>query len=854
MNQATLPSAPHTPLMQQYLRLKAENPGILMFFRMGDFYELFYEDAKRAAKLLDISLTQRGQSAGAPIPMAGVPYHAVDTYLGRLIRQGESVAICEQIGDPALSKGLVERKVVRIVTPGTVSEEALLEDRHDNLLAALIQNGDEYGLAWLDMGSGRFQVMQFAGEEAMLAELERLRPVELLLAESSALAEQLLERQGLRRQPPWNFEYENAQHLLNTHFQTRELSGFGCADLPLAISAAGALLHYVQDTQRCQLAHIRSLHTEYRDDSVQLDAASRRNLELDASLAGNSGHTLSAILDHTATAMGSRMLRRWIHRPLRDRSPLNLRLHAIQTLLDELHYQALHTQLRGIGDIERILTRIALRSARPRDLVQLRQTLSLLPALRQQLASLDSPRLQTLREQMAEFPDLLQLLQMAVIETPPLLIRDGGVIAEGYSLELDELRGLQQNADGYLQQLELRERERTGITTLKVSYNRVHGYYIEISRLHTHKVPSDYIRRQTLKTNERYIIPELKQFEEKALSAQDKALTLEKQLYAQLLDRLAEELAPLQLCAAALAEIDVLGNLAERADTLNYVQPTLIAEPGLHIESGRHPVVEAIQNTPFTPNDIHLDEHHKMLIITGPNMGGKSTYMRQVALITLMANIGSFVPAKSATLGPIDRIFTRIGASDDLASGRSTFMVEMTETANILNNASSNSLVLMDEIGRGTSTFDGLSLAWASACELADRIQAYTLFATHYFEMTTLPEQFPHATNVHLDAVEHNERIVFLHSVKQGAANQSYGLHVASLAGVPDRVIQQAKLKLLQLEQTQVELPDQPQEQLPLFEVHPLEKALAQIEPDEFSPKQALELLYKLKKMLAKNC
>lgn len=850
MNQVKQSAAPHTPLMQQYLRLKAENPDILMFFRMGDFYELFYNDARRAAKLLDISLTQRGSSAGEPIPMAGVPYHAVDNYLARLIKLGESVAICEQVSDPALSKGLVERKVVRIVTPGTVSEETFLEDRHDNLLVALTQLADGFGLAWLDMGSGRFRVMQFEGEEALLAELERLRPVELLVAESSALAERLEERQGLRRQAPWNFEYENALNLLTQHFQTRELNGFGCADLPLAISAAGALLHYVQETQRCQLAHIRSLKTESRDDTVLLDAASRRNLELDASLAGNSEHTLSAILDHTATAMGSRMLRRWLHRPLRDHSRLKLRLHAVQTLLDDLHYQDLHTQLRGCGDVERILTRIALRSARPRDLVQLRSTLTLLPELRQQLARMDSPRLQTLHEEMGEFPHLQHLLQEAVVESPPLLIRDGGVIAEGYNKELDELRSLKDNADAYLLQLEQREKDRTGISTLKVSYNRVHGYYIEVSRLHSDKVPNDYIRRQTLKASERYIIPELKSFEEKALSAQDKALALEKQLYARLLDSLAEELAPLQQCAAALAESDVLGNFAERADSQNYVQATLSEQPQLHIEAGRHPVVETIQKAPFTPNDIQLDANTKMLIITGPNMGGKSTYMRQVALITLMAHIGSFVPASAATLGPVDRIFTRIGASDDLASGRSTFMVEMTETANILNNASENSLVLMDEIGRGTSTFDGLSLAWASACELAGHIYAYTLFATHYFEMTALPEQFPRALNVHLDAVEHNERIVFLHSVKQGAASQSYGLHVASLAGVPAKVIQQAKQKLHQLEQTQVVLPAVTESQMPLFDVHPLESMLGEIEPDELSPKQALELLYKLKKSI----
>ncbi|MBD3671535.1 MAG: DNA mismatch repair protein MutS [Gammaproteobacteria bacterium] len=848
MKQAKSPS--HTPLMQQYLRIKAEHPEILLFFRMGDFYELFYDDARRAAALLDIALTQRGSSAGEPIPMAGVPYHAVDGYLARLIRLGESVAICEQIGDPALAKGLVERKVVRIVTPGTVSEEALLEARRDNLIAALHRHKQSFGLAWLDMAGGHFRVMEFSGEEALSAELERLQPAELLIAEDSPLADTLIERPGLRKQAPWNFESETARRLLNEHFGTQDLSGFGCNDLEQAVAAAGALLHYVHEAQRCQLDHIRAIRTEHREQSILLDAASRRNLELEHSLAGESAHTLVAILDHTVTAMGSRLLRRWVHRPLRARDILGARHHAVATLLQNQDFTSMHEPLRGVGDIERILTRIALRSARPRDLVQLRNSLEALPGLRHALQLLDSPRLQQLHRELGEYPGLHHLLEEAVVESPPQLIRDGGVIAEGYDGELDELRGLKDNAGDYLLQLEQRERERTGINTLKVSYNKVHGYYIEVSRLHSDRVPEDYQRRQTLKAAERYIIPELKTFEDKALSAQERALAREKQLYLKLLDQIAEQLEPLQTTAAALAELDVLANLAERADTLDYCQPQLVDESVIDIRQGRHPVVEVIQQTPFSANDIHLDEGRKMLIITGPNMGGKSTYMRQVALILLMAHIGSFVPAEAATLGDIDRIFTRIGASDDLASGRSTFMVEMTETANILHNATANSLVLMDEIGRGTSTFDGLSLAWACAEHLATGSGPYTLFATHYFEMTALPETAPSVANVHLDAIEHEDRIVFLHSVNEGPANQSYGLHVAALAGVPREVIHQAQHKLVQLEQERGNMAQADTSQLSLFESHPLERLLQETRPDEMSPREALELIYRMKKMV----
>jgi DNA mismatch repair protein MutS len=842
----------HTPMMQQFLRIKAEFPHMLLFYRMGDFYELFYDDAKRAAELLDITLTARGSSAGEPIPMAGVPYHAVEGYLARLIRMGESVAICEQIGDPAKSKGPVERKVVRIVTPGTVTDEALLEERRDNLICAIAQAKECYGLATLDITSGRFSVQQLDDEESLAAELERLSPVELVVSEEMGNAPS---HNGLTRLAPWHFEYDAAHRLLCQQFGTRDLSGFGCEGLREATSAAGALLHYVQETQRGALPHLHGLSLEQHDEALQLDAASRRNLELETNLGGDNRHTLAGVMDRAATAMGSRLLRRWINRPLRDHHQLRGRQQAIETLLEQRLFDELRDSLRGIGDIERILTRIALKSARPRDLTQLREALRRLPALQQQLDGLDSPQLADIAQRIATYPALHELLANAIIDEPPMLIRDGGVIAEGFDSELDELRAIRENAGQFLLDLEAREREQTGIATLKVSYNRVHGYYIEVSRAQSDKVPVEYVRRQTLKNAERFITPELKAFEDKALSAAERALAREKGLYDELLDTLGSELAPLQQSAAALAELDAINNLTERADSLRLVRPDLSEEPGLDIRGGRHTVVEQVMEEPFIPNDIRFDEARRMLIITGPNMGGKSTYMRQTALIVLLAHIGSFVPAEQATIGPVDRIFTRIGASDDLATGRSTFMVEMTETANILNNATEQSLVLMDEIGRGTSTFDGMSLAWACARHLATQLHAFTLFATHYFELTTLPETLPHCANVHLDAVEHGDNIIFMHSVKEGPANQSYGLQVAQLAGVPREVVQQAKHKLLELEQSGAgrseHAPDV--EQIPLFEPaqpHPLEEALTLLEPDEMSPREALQALYKLKELL----
>jgi DNA mismatch repair protein MutS len=838
-------------MMQQYLKIKAEHPDILLFYRMGDFYELFFDDARKAAKLLDITLTQRGKSAGEPIAMAGIPYHAADQYLARLVKLGESVAICEQVGDPATSKGPVERQVKRIITPGTVTEEALLEERRDNLICAVFSDKSTWGLAYLDISSGRFTLQNLDTDESLLGELERLQPAELLLAEDSSPPRPDLP--GQIHRPIWHFDLDTSTSLLIRQFKVRDLEGFGCNNMPLALCAAGALLQYVQDTQKNAVPHITGLHVEQHSDSVILDAASRRNLELEWNLSGGTEHTLVSVLDSTVTAMGGRCLRRWVNRPLRNRSVLIDRHAMVETLCTTRLFEPLREQLRGIGDIERIVSRIALNSARPRDLATLRDSLASLPALQTALATLDIPLAQQLAKHIGEQPEVQQLLQKAVIDNPPMLIRDGGVISTGFDAELDELRALSENADQFLIDLEAREKNRTGISTLKVAYNRVHGYYIEISKIHAEKVPDDYTRRQTLKAAERYITPELKGFEDKVLSARERALAREKSLYEGLLEQLRQWLKPLQKSASALAELDTLCCFSERADQLHYSKPQLTPDSKLIIQAGRHPVVEQVLDEPFISNDIRFDDARRMLIITGPNMGGKSTYMRQVALIILMASIGSFVPADAACIGDFDRIFTRIGAADDLASGRSTFMVEMTEAANILNNASAQSLVLMDEIGRGTSTFDGLSLAWACAEYLAERNRAFTLFATHYFELTALPEAHSNVKNVHIDAIEHGEKIVFLHSVKEGPANQSYGLQVAQLAGVPRSVIQIAREKLGQLENQEQQKSASPQLGLPLDAPdvpHPALDLLQDINPDNLTPRQAQELIYDLKEKL----
>ncbi len=856
----------HTPMMQQYLRLKAEHPHALLFYRMGDFYELFFDDARKAARLLDITLTYRGKSAGTPIPMAGVPFHAVEGYLAKLVKQGEAVVIVEQVGDPATSKGPVERQVARILTPGTVTDEALLDAKQEVLLLAIHLYQQELGLAVLDISSGRFSVLACElSRDALAAELARLNPAEILIADDSPLLEWLDSRPITKRQP-WEFVLATANHILCQQFQVKDLQGFGCQQLPAAVIAAGALLHYARDTQRSALPHLQGIRVELASDFIYLDAATRRNLELTQTLAGEFQYSLAWVLDTCQTPMGSRLLRRWLHQPLRHKPTLLSRQQSITELGQDYQYEVLQKHLQAIGDCERILARVALKTARPRDLSRLREVFAELPALQDSMATLQAPKLRQLADDIRDFPELHDLLQRAIIENPPVVIRDGGVLAEGFDAELDELRAISTNAGDYLLKLEIQEREATGIPTLKIGYNRVSGYYIELSRAQADNAPAHFIRRQTLKNAERFITPELKVFEDKALSAASRALAREKFLYEQLLADLLHHLSPLQQMSLALAELDVLVALTDRAQHLNWVQPHLIDDISVDIKQGRHPVVEQVLNAAFTPNDTLLNPRQRMLIITGPNMGGKSTFMRQTALVVLLAHIGSFVPAQAATIGNIDRIFTRIGSADDLAGGRSTFMVEMTETANILQNATAHSLVLMDEVGRGTSTFDGLALAWAAAVHLAQQLKSLTLFATHYFELTSLPEHYQGVVNVHVAASDYGDHLVFLHRMTEGAASKSFGLQVAKLAGVPMAVIQAAQHKLHELEQSPVakKAKNKPAPmQAGLFSeplivekvvekprVSAVESVLKGLDVDSLTPRAALQHLYELQALL----
>ena len=858
----------HTPLMRQFFAAKAEHPDVLLFFRMGDFYELFYDDARKAARLLDITLTQRGNSAGQPIPMAGVPAHAYEGYLARLVALGESVAICEQIGDPALAKGLVERKVVRIVTPGTVTDEALLDERRDTLLLAISRGGMShkgrgYGLAWADLASGRLRANEVDGEDALEAELARLQPAETLLADEEGWPAAVLETRGLRRRAPWLFEADSGRRQLLQVFGLHDLTAFGIEDKPLAIAASAALLGYIEETQKQRLPHLRAIALETSDDAIAMNAATRRHLELDSRVDGDLRATLLGVLDSTISPMGGRLLRRWLHRPLRNRQLVGERHHAVSTLIEHRADDLLREAFRRLGDVERILSRVALRSARPRDLSTLRDGLSLLPGVREILASLDhagngSPRLRALHDELGEHDATAHILRAAIVPQPPLLARDGGVILQGYDAELDELRTLSTHADQFLIDLETRERAATGIATLKVGYNRVHGYFIEISKGQSDKAPVHYTRRQTLTGAERYITEELKAFEDKVLSARERALAREKLLYDGVVELLNEVLEPLRRCAAALSELDVFAGFAERAQALDWTMPRLRDEPGIRIERGRHPVVEAVRDAPFEPNDLVFDDDVRMYVITGPNMGGKSTFMRQNALIVLLACIGSFVPAAKAEIGPIDRILTRIGAGDDLARGQSTFMVEMSETSYILHHATEQSLVLMDEIGRGTSTYDGLALADAVARQLAAVNRSHTLFATHYFELTALAEPGSGIANLHLDAVEHGDALVFMHAVRPGPANRSFGLQVAALAGLPKPALQQARARLAELEAQGRDAPSLPMsapaldspQQFGLFSTQSAAlEALAALDPDDLTPKQALEALYRLKSL-----
>ena len=876
----------HTPMMQQYLRLKAEAGPLLLLYRMGDFYEMFYEDAERGAKLLGLTLTRRGSSNGVPVPMAGLPYHAAEQYLAKLVAQGVSVAICEQIGDPAASKGPVERKIVRIVTPGTLTDEALLPSKADRCVAAVFvprkgNKAQRAGVAWLNLASGEFKLSECAAE-ALDSELHRIDPAELILADDAQL--DLTLHCAATKIPPWHFEAEQAQAHLLAHFKTESLSGFDVDDLPTALCAAGALLRYAGRTQAHALSHVQTLVADRASQYVLMDPATRRNLELTRTLSGEEAPTLFSILDNCCTPMGSRLLRRWLHHPLRDNAPVLERQQAIGRLMtasaqrsELLHatplLQALRTELNKLPDLERIATRIALLSVRPRELASLRDALGALPAVQQQVLSAmaplqasepvanPTPRLQALAQALTPPEGLQELLTHAIAVEPAALARDGGVIATGFDAELDELRAISTDNGAFLLELEARERARTGIATLRVEFNRVHGFFIEVSRAQAEKVPDDYRRRQTLKNAERYITPELKSWEDKVLSAQDRSLAREKWLFEQLLEQLTAHVKQLAQCAAACAELDALVSLAHHAQHHQWVAPTLLDHSAIEITLGRHPVVErAIER--FTPNSCSLNAHRALLVITGPNMGGKSTYMRQVALIALLARVGSFVPAQSAAIGPLDRIFTRIGAADDLAGGRSTFMMEMIEAAAILASSSAQSLVLMDEIGRGTSTYDGLALAWSIAQRLVTHNRALTLFATHYFEITRMPSEQANTANVHLAAAESPSGIVFLHEVKDGPASRSYGIQVAQRAGIPQAVIRHATRELERLEAQGAPTP-----QLGLFgEVvdaeaqaaaaadineaqEALQQALAALDPDTLSPREALEALYQLKKL-----
>ena len=846
--------SPHTPMMQQYLSIKAQHQDHLLFYRMGDFYELFHDDAKRAAELLDITLTARGQSAGAPIPMAGVPYHSVDGYLARLVELGVSVAICEQIGDPAQSKGPVERRVQRIVTPGTLTEEALLQHTRDSLLVGIapcrVAGAMRYGMAALNLGRGEFTVQTVTGADSLGGELARLKPSEVLtpreLDELDGTSQNVRERLA--------FDADLGFRFLCEHFGTRDLRGFGLESEDPAIGAAAAVLQYAQASQCHKLEFVDRIAAVKPDEYVRLDAHSRRNLEIDRRADGSEAPTLYALMNTTRTPMGARLLRRWLNAPCKTLDRVRQRQAAVAALFDGALVQPLRDALGDCGDMERVVSRVALKSATPRDLTRLQAAAAALPALRALIGDADTPRLVALAAHMPDLSSVHDLLARAIVAAPPATIRDGGVIAPGYSDRLDELRNVTENAAQWLRKLEIAERERTGIPTLKVGYNRVHGYYIEVSRNAAETVPAEYIRRQTMKNTERYITPELKRFEDNALTSRARALQLEKTLYEALLEKLGADVPALSRAARAVAETDVLACFAERAQTLGFARPRLTADPGLTITQGWHPVVREASAETFVPNDLELHDRRRMLIVTGPNMGGKSTYMRQTAIIVLLAFSGSFVPAADAVIGPVDRIFTRIGAADDLAGGRSTFMVEMTETADILHHATHESLVLLDEIGRGTSTYDGLALAWATAQHLAANTRAFTLFATHYFELTALPASVPDTANVHLAAAEYNGRIVFLHQVEEGPASQSYGVQVARLAGVPRPVLQRARARLQQLEAAahprQGDLfAAAPAADTPEPEPDPLRTRMDAIDPDELTPRQALDLLYELKRL-----
>lgn len=864
----------HTPMMRQYLKLKEEAGSILLFYRMGDFYEMFYDDAIKTARLLNLTLTKRGTSNGEPIPMAGVPMHAMEQYLARLVAMGESVAICEQIGDPATSKGPVERRIVRIVTPGTLTDETLLPSKSDRPLMAIYLphkgRQPKYGLAWLNLASGEFRLTE-CDVASLDSEIHRIAPAEIVHADS--FQPETSWQGTLSTTADWHFDQNEANALLCQHFGVDSLASFGIHDMPSAVTAAGALLRYTERTQTQSLSHVQGISVDQASDYLVLDPVTRKNLEITETISGEESPTLFSLLDACETPMGSRLLRRWLHHPLRANEPIADRQACVHAFLTGKSDSPLHPAIvlekinqlfKSFPDLERIATRIALQSVRPRELASLRDALARLPDLYQLLNEhiASTPRMETLFASLTIDPALQHRLHQAIDEEPAALIREGGVIAPGFDAELDELRTLASDNGAFLLELEARERTRTGIANLRVEYNRVHGFFLEVSKGQIDKVPADYRRRQTLKNVERYITPELKSWEDKVLSAKDRSLSREKWLYEQLVEELAQVVPALQQCAQAVSEIDVYLSLAQHARNNDWVAPELCEAPIIEIEAGRHPVVErSIER--FTPNSCQMNPNRRMLLITGPNMGGKSTYMRQIALIVLLARMGSFVPAQSARIGMIDRIFTRIGAADDLAGGRSTFMMEMTEAAAILAASTPHSLVLMDEIGRGTSTYDGLSLAWSIACRLLTHNQALTLFATHYFEITRLPEQNEAAVNVHLAAAESPGGIVFLHEVQEGPASRSYGIQVAQRAGIPVAVIRQAKHELERLENqashtAQLDLfaetaPANDQASDDQLELQALRDAINDLDPDSMSPREALDALYKLRNLFGQK-
>lgn len=834
--------ASHTPMMQQYLTIKKNHPTILLFYRMGDFYELFFDDAKKASKLIDITLTHRGNSAGKPIPMAGVPYHAAEPYIAKLLKQGESIAICEQIGE-VTQKGPVERKVVKIITPGTVTDEALLEAEHYNWLTAIHKDKQQFGLAAIELSSGQFHLINCPDYAALCSEIHKLKPSECLMPNHQSL--ELNKQLNVTQRPEQHFNVKKGAQALKTQFHEMSLTTASPIFLSNTLGAAGALLRYINETQSQLALHLQPPNLINPKDYLGLDANTQKNLELVSNTKGSHEHTLFELLNHTKTTMGGRLLKHWLLNPLRNHQHINNRQQCIQSLISHDIYPKTQSVLKKTTDMERILARVALQSARPKDLIGLKNTLECLPLLQENLHQLQfNSTLKELYRQLSPERSIVTQLHTAIIENPPMLIRDGGVIAKGYDSELDELRHLYENNNDFLIQLERKEKERTQLSSLKVGFNKIHGYFIEISRVQAMQAPSDYIRRQTLKNAERFITPDLKAHEEKVLSSKDKALAREKELYAALLKQLLPHLERLQIIAQAMAQLDVYCNFAERAITLQWNCPELTQQPGIKIVQGRHPVIENMRYD-FVPNDCILNEKNNLLIITGPNMGGKSTYMRQMALIVLLAHLGSYTPAKNAVIGPIDSIFTRLGSGDDITQGQSTFMVEMSEAAHIVKHATNKSLILMDEIGRGTSTIDGMAIAQAMIHYLAVKLKGYSLFATHYFELTQLATTLPSCKNIHFSAIEYDESINFLHQAQPGAANQSYGLQVAKLAGLPkDLLSYAAESQTAPLSNVPLAPEKQEKKYNENKKLTQLIQALSNLNIDSLSPRQALDLLY----------